>query len=77
MRFSNSLVRGLLIGAVVATLSLGAATASVAADSVTVNGQKRTVNGTNVVRTTDSLMRYTPSFGSSTRTNQYGFEASS
>ncbi|MGZ5416895.1 MAG: LamG domain-containing protein [Nocardioides sp.] len=52
-----------------------APSASVAADSVTVGSQSRTLNGTNVTRATDYLVKYTPAFGTSTRTNRYGFEA--
>ena len=64
----------MLAGAVV-TVGLVAPSASVAADSVTVGSQSRTLNGTNVKRATDYLVKYTPAFGTSTRTNQWGFEA--
>lgn len=46
-----------------------------AAKSVTIGTQTRTINGTNVARLTDYLVRYTPAYGASTRTNQYGYEA--
>ena len=63
------------MGAVVATLGLVSPSASVAADSVTVGTQSHVLNGTNVARSTDYLVKYTPAFGTSTKTNQYGFEA--
>ena len=75
MRLSRKLSLGMLAGAVVATVGLVSPSASVAADSVTVGSQSRTLNGTNVRRATDYLVKYTPAFGTSTRTNQYGFEA--
>ena len=75
MRFHRKISLGLLAGAVVATVGLVAPTASVAADSVTVGSQSRTLNGKNIKRATDYLVKYTPAYGSSTRTNQYGFEA--
>ncbi|MGZ8736217.1 MAG: hypothetical protein ACXWW7_03535, partial [Nocardioides sp.] len=75
MQLSRKPVFGVLVGAVVATVSLVAPSSSVAADSVTVNGQTRALSGTNVFRGTDFLVKYTPAYGSSTRTNRYGFEA--
>jgi hypothetical protein len=74
MQLSRKPVLGLLAGALV-TLSLGAPSASVAADGVTAQGQRHTLNGTNVARATDALVKYTPGYGTSTRTNQYGYEA--
>ncbi len=66
---------GLLIGAFIAAVSLVATTPASAADSVTVGGQSRALDGTNVARATNYLVKYTPAYGASTRTNQYGFEA--
>jgi hypothetical protein len=76
MQLSRKPVLGLLAGAVVVSFSLGAPSSSVAADGVTVKGQTHTLNGTNVARATDALVKYTPAYGTSTRTNQYGYEAS-
>jgi hypothetical protein len=35
----------------------------------------RPLTGTNIRRTTNALVRYTPAFGTSTKTNQWGAEA--
>jgi hypothetical protein len=44
-------------------------------ETVTIDGQTKTTNGLNVYRSTNFLVRYTPAYGASTKTNQYGFEA--
>lgn len=46
-----------------------------AASSVTVGGNTLALTGTDVARTKDALIRYTPAKGATTGTNQYGFEA--
>lgn len=42
---------------------------------VTVAGQVRAVDGTNATRRTNNLIVYTPDFGASTGTNEFGYEA--
>jgi PAB1-binding protein PBP1 len=42
---------------------------------VTIGTATRALNGTNVARLTDYLVRYTPAYGATTKTNQYGYEA--
>lgn len=54
---------------------LGSMPAASADRSVNVAGQTRTLTGTNINRAAEALVEYTPAHGSSTRTNQYGFEA--
>jgi hypothetical protein len=44
-------------------------------DTVTVGSATHVLTGTNVTRTTDALVLYTPDSGARTGTNQYGFEA--
>ena len=68
-------IRSGLVVALVAALSLMTPTPASAADTVTVAGQTRTLNGTNIYRSTDYLVLYTPAKGATTGTNQYGFEA--
>jgi hypothetical protein len=46
-----------------------------AASTVTVAGQTRALNGTNVYRSSNFLVMYTPAYGATTSTNQYGYEA--
>lgn len=48
---------------------------AVSAPAPTVTTWSRALDGTNVRRDTDELIRYTPKYGTSTRTNVYGFEA--
>jgi peptidoglycan/xylan/chitin deacetylase (PgdA/CDA1 family) len=43
--------------------------------SVDIGGQVRAVNGVDVYRSSGSLVTYTPKWGTSTGTNQWGFEA--
>ena len=45
------------------------------ANSVTVGTATHSLDGTNVARASNALVRYTPAFGASTKTNAYGFEA--
>ena len=45
------------------------------ADWVTVGSLTHEISGTDVGRAANYLVRYTPGFGASTRTNPYGFEA--
>jgi hypothetical protein len=45
------------------------------APTTTVTTWSHVLNGTNVARGTNQLIRYTPAYGASTRTNTYGFEA--
>lgn len=53
----------------------GTRLAAAASVWVTIRGLTHTIDGTDVYRSADTLIRYTPAFGASTRTNQYGFEA--
>jgi hypothetical protein len=56
------------------TLVLNPSSAN-AATSVTVGGATRALDGTNVYRSTNFLVLYTPAKGATTGANQYGFEA--
>jgi hypothetical protein len=57
-------------------LGLDGVSASAAdATSVTVAGQTHALNGVNIYRSANFLVEYTPAFGASTGTNQYGYEA--
>jgi PKD repeat protein len=49
-------------------------TPSTPARSVTVGSATRTLNGTNIYRSSDYLVLYTPARGATTRTNAYGTE---
>jgi len=42
--------------------------------SVSIAGKSRAIDGTDVTRGADQLIRYTPAFGASTKTNAYGTE---
>jgi hypothetical protein len=44
-------------------------------ETVTIDGQTRNTDGLNVYRSANFLVRYTPSFGATTQTNEWGFEA--
>ncbi|HYO38670.1 MAG TPA: lysyl oxidase family protein [Nocardioidaceae bacterium] len=50
-------------------------TASSAATPITVGSGSSSVTGVDVTRTSNALVKYTPAYGASTRTNTYGFEA--
>jgi len=65
----------LAVGLVTASALTNSVSAAGAVTSVTIDGATHAVTGTNIRRTTDALVLYTPSFGTSTGTNQYGFEA--
>lgn len=67
----------LLLSAVLTFLPAPAGTAAepVPAGKVQVGAQQATLNGTDAHRGANLLVRYTPAWGASTRTNQYGFEA--
>ena len=57
-------------------LAAGAAAADpVPAGKVQVGTRQATLSGTNVARGTHMLVRYTPAWGATTRTNRHGFEA--
>src|SRR4051812_7884135 len=72
LRAALALVAG---AGVIAAAALVSPQAALAADTVTVAGQNHTVNGTNIYRSTDYLVRYTPAKGATTGTNAYGYEA--
>jgi hypothetical protein len=67
----------LLVAVLGVLLVLGGNTqpAQAATDPVTIDGQTRTTNGTDIYRSANFLVRYTPAYGANTRTNEYGFEA--
>jgi hypothetical protein len=48
---------------------------AVAANSVTVGTAKHDLTGTNIPRTANALVLYTAAFGKTTKTNEFGFEA--
>ena len=52
-----------------------AGNAGAASGTATTAGQTRTIDGTNTYRSTDQLIQYTPANGTTTGTNQYGYEA--
>jgi len=62
---------------IIATLlaTLGMTGTANAASTVTVAGQTHALNGTNIYRSTNYLVLYTPAKGATTGTNQYGYEA--
>ena len=70
------LLHFLLAGVIAGALALVApAPANAATTYVTVGSQTRALDGVNVYRAANFLVEYTPAFGSSTGTNQWGFEA--
>lgn len=76
MRIARSALVAAIVAALMAALTLFGSTPAVSADrSVNLAGQTRSLTGTNIPRVADALVEYTPTHGSSTRTNAYGFEA--
>jgi hypothetical protein len=67
------LALGAMVAAAFALAVPGVAHAAVG--TVTINGQSHVLDGVNVYRSTNYLVQYTPAYGASTRTNQYGYEA--
>jgi hypothetical protein len=67
-------IRLALAGALAVALAWVAGPA-VAASTVTCGSSSLALSGTNIYRSTNALVEYTPAFGATTGTNQYGYEA--
>ena len=67
--------RLLVAVAVMMALMAGMTTAQAAPDDISVGGAAGTITGTNTYRGANALVMYTPAFGATTETNQWGFEA--
>jgi len=72
MKTARLVLTALFVAALALTVST---TARAAVGTVTINGQSHALDGVNVYRSTNYLVQYTPAYGASTRTNQYGYEA--
>lgn len=73
------LLAALVAAATAVVIGMSGANSPVVAASgvttVTIDGSSHTVDGQDVYRSANFLVMYTPAYGASTRTNQYGFEA--
>jgi hypothetical protein len=68
-------LRIVLAAVLAAVLGFALVPPASAASTVTVAGQTRALNGTDVYRSANFLVMYTPARGATTGTNQYGYEA--
>ena len=64
----------LVVIATILMLTLVSAPASAGPNDLTVDGQPTTLDATNAYRSANSLVMYTPDFGDTTGTNEWGYE---